>query len=165
MGAAIDDEGPCCQFPIGDLDDRLYDHRDLEFYRGFCCLANTKPDYQRQELAEYIEAMERDRNSDDAVHSMSGHNHSISGRGSVEDQYLSFTKFFYDGKSADYGHIEAGDGVTCYAPDSPFKAADLQKYGPFSCLDDDERTKGVHSPYIYIGRSHTFFPWHNGMSP
>lgn len=77
-------------------------------------------------------------------------------------RWLSFAKYFYDEQQADYGHVEGGEGVTCYADDSPFKPAELIKHGPFSCLKPEEVTKGVQSPYLYIGRSHTHFAWHYG---
>ena len=148
------DLGSFRTFTVGEIDHRLYDYRDLEFYRGFCCMATTKPDYKRCDLLKYITSIERET---------ADHITDLSGRGSVEDKYLSFIKFFYNGHCADYGHVEAGDTVSCYDTDSPFKAGDLRQYGPFSCLNEEEQTKGVHSPYIYIGKSHTFFPWHNGM--
>ena len=67
--------------------DRLYDHRDPEFYRGFCCMASTKPDYKRQSLSDYITAIENEglnRNSECP----------LSGTENVEDKYLNFIKLF-----------------------------------------------------------------------
>ena len=150
-------------FTIGGGDDdnmQYYNNKDLEFYRGFCCMTHKQEDYKKEKLNKYIEKllirMEEMNSTRIPYHDGQ----------KIEDKFLTFLKFLYDEKSTYYGHIDGAksNGATCYHKNSPFKPEELVKYGPFSCLKPEEYTSGVQTPYIYIGQSHTYFPWHVGMS-
>lgn len=146
-------------FTIGNNEDdnvRYFNNKDLEFYRGFGCLTYKQSKMKQKKLNQYMDAL---------TMRMKEINQRIpyNNRQKMEDKYLTFLKYLYDGNSTYQGHIKDSKKVSPYHNNSPFKPQDLVKYGPFSCLKEEEYVSGVTSPILYINQCHTYCSWHVGM--
>eukprot|EP01084_Bolivina_argentea_P234516 394816_1 len=121
-------------------------------YRGFCSMMKNTTENQCVETMkteQFIDENQTDNNPYEDVES-------------IEDKYLTFIQHFYEHNAVRYGHIVADDDEQQQLKNSPFSVQQqLKKYGPFSHLSQDEYLPGVQIPLIYIGNSHTYFPWHN----
>ena len=149
-------------FTIGNNEDdnvRYFNNKDLEFYRGFGCLTykQNKHSLKQKRLKQYIDDLKQ------RMEKMNNIRIPYHDGQKLEDKYLTFLKYLYDGNATYQGHIEGSKGVSPYDTNSPFKPEDLVKYGPFSCLEEEEYVSGVTSPHLYINQCHTYTPWHVGM--